>query len=172
MSGKIRTGFYGGSFNPLHEGHLALADFLISHRLVEECWFIVSPQNPLKETADPSDALSRFEAVQHQLINHPQCSVSDIEFNLSYPSYTAQTLRHAEKLYPNREFVLVIGGDNLDLFEKWKDYQYLLDNYDILVYPRTGYSNTIPEGWNRVKMLNAPKMDISSTQIRAAKNNF
>lgn len=167
MTGKIRTGFFGGSFNPLHEGHLALADYLCANKLVDECWFVVSPQNPLKQTADPADAQRRLKAVEEALAGHPGCTASDIEFSLPCPSYTVQTLRHAENLYPNREFVLIIGGDNLDLFKKWKEYRYLLENYDIIVYPRIGYSNRVPEGWTRVKVLDAPLMDISSTQIRA-----
>jgi nicotinate-nucleotide adenylyltransferase len=165
-TGKIRTGFYGGSFNPLHEGHLALADYLCANKLVDECWFVVSPQNPLKKTADPADAAFRLKTVEEALVNHPGCTASDIEFSLPCPSYTVQTLRYAEQHYPNREFVLIIGGDNLDLFEKWKEYEFLRENYDIIVYPRPGYSNQVPEGWNRVKILNAPMMDISSTQIR------
>jgi nicotinate-nucleotide adenylyltransferase len=163
---KIRTGFYGGSFNPIHKGHLALGDYLIANRLVDECWFVVSPRNPLKETADPADAKSRFETVAQALKGHPGCSASDIEFGLPLPSYTVETLRFAAEKYPDREFVLLIGGDNLEIFTKWKEYKYLLEIFDILVYPRPGYSTKIPAGWNRMKFLEGPMMDISSTEIR------
>ena len=163
---KIRTGLFGGSFNPIHEGHLALGDYLIAHKLVDECWFVVSPQNPLKKTADPADAKSRLDAVTISLQDHKGCLASDLEFNLPLPSYTVQTLRYAAEKFPDREFVLLIGGDNLDVFTKWKEYEYLLEKFDILVYPRPGASNTVPENWKRVKMLDGPMMAISSTEIR------
>ncbi|MFA6931874.1 MAG: nicotinate (nicotinamide) nucleotide adenylyltransferase [Lentisphaeria bacterium] len=166
MAKKIRTGFFGGSFNPVHEAHLALGDHLISRHLVDECWFVVSPQNPLKGTADPADAGSRLKAVEKALESHPGCFASDIEFGLPLPSYTVQTLRFATEHYPNREFILLIGGDNLDVFTKWKEYDYLLENFDILVYPRPGAGNQVPKGWKRVKMLDGVMMDVSSTEIR------
>jgi len=164
---KIRTGFYGGSFNPIHEGHLALGDYLIKHRLVDECWYVVSPQNPLKNTADLADAEYRLKNVSEALVGHKNCVVSDIEFELERPSYTIQTLRYAAEKYPEREFILLIGGDNLDVFTKWKDYEYLLSHFDVLVYPRPGCSNRVPENWKRVKLLEGVMMDISSTEIRA-----
>jgi nicotinate-nucleotide adenylyltransferase len=166
MTPKIRTALFGGSFNPIHEGHLRLADYLINHRLVEECWFVVSPQNPLKPAADPSDAQERLSNVRKVLENHPGCSASDLEFSLPLPSYTVQSVRYACTTFPDREFVLLIGGDNLDVFTKWKDYEFLLKNFDILVYPRPGAANQVPESWNRVIMLDAPMMDVSSTEIR------
>jgi len=166
MNKKIRTGFFGGSFNPIHKGHLGLADFILQQGYVDEVWFVVSPKNPLKATADPTDARQRLLTVRKALQHHPHTFASDIEFNRPIPSYTVDTLRYAQATFPEREFVLIIGGDNLDLFTQWKDYEYLLQHHDILVYPRTGASNTIPQGWNRVTMLNAPHMDISSTQLR------
>lgn len=167
MPTKIRTALYGGSFNPIHQGHLALGDFVIAQGFVEECWFVVSPKNPLKPSADESDAIQRYQEVDKALFGHKGCSASKLEFDLPLPNYSVNTLRHAASLYPEREFVLLIGGDNLDVFTQWKDYQYLLDNVDILVYPRPGASNTIPAGWKRVQLLNAPQMDISSTAIRS-----
>jgi len=163
---KIRTGFFGGSFNPIHQGHIALGDYLIDNDLVDECWFVVSPQNPLKKTADPADAFQRLDEVATALKSHPHCSASNLEFSLPTPSYTVQSLRYAAEKYPEREFVLLVGGDNLDVFTQWKEYEYLLENFDILVYPRPGASNKIPEHWKRVKMLTGPMMDLSSTQIR------
>lgn len=171
MAGKIRTGFFGGSFNPIHQGHLGLADYLIKNNLLDEIWFVVSPQNPLKPSADPEDAKERLEGVKKALAGHPGCKVSDLELNLPLPSFTVDTLRYASNKYPSQDFVLVIGGDNLDVFEKWKDYEFLLNNFDIIVYPRPGATNKIPPGWNRVTMLKAPLMDISSTELRE-KHNF
>ena len=166
MARKIRTAFFGGSFNPIHEGHLALAKFLSDNKLADEIWFVVSPKNPLKETADPDDAEIRYKRVVAALKDMPFCSASDIEFNLPIPSYTIDTLRYAELNFPEREFILLIGGDNLDVFEKWKDYQYILNHYDILVYPRIGATNTVSPDWHRVTILDAPMMDISSTELR------
>lgn len=162
----IRTCLFGGSFNPVHKGHLALAETVLQQDLADEVWFVVSPRNPLKPTADPSDALQRLEGVRKALENHPGCTASDIEFDLPLPSYSVQTLRKAVSLYPSREFLLLIGGDNLDVFTQWKEYEWLLSNIDILVYPRPGASNSVPAGWNRVQLLKGPLMDISSTEIR------
>jgi len=162
----IRTVLFGGSFNPIHEGHLALADHVLKHGLADEVWFVVSPKNPLKPTADSADALFRLEGVRNAIIGHPGCFASDMEFSLPLPSYSVQTLRKAVYNFPSRQFLLLIGGDNLDVFTQWKEYEFLLNNFDILVYPRQGSSNLIPSGWNRVQMLNAPMMDISSTEIR------
>jgi len=162
----IRTALFGGSFNPIHEGHLALADQVLKQGLADEVWFVVSPRNPLKPTADPTDAQQRLEEVREALKNLPGCFASDIEFNLPTPNYFVQTLRKAIFEYPEHNFLMLIGGDNLDVFTKWKDYEWLLENIDILVYPRPGASNVVPSGWNRVRMLDAPLMDISSTEIR------
>jgi nicotinate-nucleotide adenylyltransferase len=166
MNPKIRTAIFGGSFNPIHEGHLALGDFILQNQLADECWFVVSPKNPLKPDADDKDAQARLIAVKKALQNHPGCMASDLEFDLPIPNYTVQTVRLAAEKYPDREFILLIGGDNLDVFTQWKDYQYLLDHFDILVYPRPGANNQIPAGWNRMQLLDAPLMDVSSTQIR------
>jgi nicotinate-nucleotide adenylyltransferase len=166
MPALVRTVLFGGSFNPIHEGHLALADFVIQHGFADECWFVVSPLNPLKPTADASDANERLQEVRKALLDHPHCTATDLEFNLPLPSYSVQTLRLAIEKFPNRQFLLLIGGDNLDVFPKWKDYPWMLENIDILVYPRPGATNLVPEGWNRVKMLDAPMMNISSTAIR------
>ncbi len=163
---NIRTALYGGSFNPIHEGHLNLGDFVIEQGLVDECWFVVSPKNPLKATADPSDAEQRYRAVEKALKTHFGCRASDIEFGLPTPNYTVQTVKYAQQLYPNRDFVLLIGGDNLDVFTQWKDYNYLLENVDIIVYPRPGAKNTVPDDWKRVKLLEAPMYAISSTELR------
>lgn len=167
MEKKIRTCIFGGSFNPIHKGHLALGDYIISHGLAHECWFVVSPKNPLKPSADPMDAEKRLLAVKKKLEGHPGCVASDIELHLPIPSYTAQTIRHAIETYPERAFVLLIGGDNLDAFTQWKDYQFLLENMDILVYPRPGYSNKIPHNWKRVRLLDGVLMNVSSTKIRS-----
>lgn len=164
---KTRIGYFGGSFNPIHEGHIRLAEYLLCERLVDEVWFVVSPQNPLKETVDPSDATRRLEEVRKALQGRFGMQASDFECSLPVPSFTVDCLKAASARFPDIEFVLIMGGDNLDVFTRWKDYTYLLEHIDILVYPRPGAGNTVPEGWNRVKMLtDAPLMDVSSTKIR------
>lgn len=166
MSKPLRTGYFGGSFNPIHEGHIRLADRACQSGLVDEVWFVVSPQNPLKSTADPNDAASRLAAVREALQPYPHLIASGFELDKPLPSYTIDNLNLAASQYPDRTFVLIIGGDNLDDLTRWKDYEQLLSNYDILVYPRPGASNTIPQGWQRVKLLDGPLMAISSTEIR------
>jgi nicotinate-nucleotide adenylyltransferase len=163
---RIRTGLFGGSFNPVHYGHINLAKFILEKGLVDEIWFIVSPRNPLKPDADPEDADKRLEAVKQALSYIPNTFASDIEFTMPYPSFTVDTVKKAIADFPEREFVLIIGGDNLDVFTKWKDYEFFLNNIDIIVYPRNGAINKIPAGWDRIIMLEAPLMDISSTMIR------
>lgn len=157
---------FGGSFNPVHFGHINLAKFILEKGLVDQIWFVVSPRNPLKPDADPEDADRRLEDVKEALSDLPGTLASDIEFTMPFPSYTVDTVKKAIAEYPDREFVLIIGGDNLDVFTKWKDYDFFLNNLDIIVYPRNGATNIIPDGWKRVSMLDAPLMDISSTMIR------
>lgn len=170
MNAPIRTGYFGGSFNPIHEGHIRLADHACRLGLVDEVWFVVSPKNPLKPTADPGDATERLAAVRKALVHYPHLIASDFELDKPLPSYTADNLRSASAQHPERRFVLIIGGDNLDTFTQWKDYEVLLRDYDILVYPRPGATNTIPPGWHRVTLLDGPQMDISSTAIRQQSN--
>lgn len=166
----IRTGIFGGSFNPIHQGHIAVADFFYHSKILDEIWFVVSPQNPLKRPNDLEDAATRLQEVKAAVKDYPQFKVSDIEFALPRPSYMAQTLKTLSQEYPDRCFSLIIGGDNLDIFSAWKDSDYILQNYDILVYPRPGYGNRVPTEWKRVHLFEeARMMDISSTQIRENK---
>lgn len=164
----LRTGIFGGSFNPLHSGHIAIGEYFHQSGLLDEVWFVVSPQNPLKTSEVSLNAEERLNACRQALKTYPYLKVSDIEFSLPRPSYMAQTMKTLQELYPRRTFSLIIGGDNLEHFDKWKDYDYLLEHYDILVYPRPGSSKRVPPEWKRVKLFeDAPMMDISSTEIRA-----
>ena len=163
----IRTGIFGGSFNPIHQGHIAIGNYFYNSGLLDEVWFVVSPQNPVKKAEDLADAGERLARVTAQLKAWPWLKASDIEMQLPRPSYMANTLRELEKRYPDRVFTLIIGGDNLEHFRCWREADFLLEHYDIFVYPRPGYDATIPEGWNRVRVFNDVKqMDISSTAIR------
>ena len=172
MADKIRTGIFGGSFNPIHYGHLAVGDFFYHSGLLDEVWFVVSPHNPLKQAEDLADARERLAQVQAALAAYPYLKVSDIELDLPRPSYMSATLRELERRYPQRTFSLIIGSDNLENFVRWHDFQYLIGHYDILVYPRPGYRNEVPVGWKRVRLFReAPQMDVSSTRIREAIRN-
>ena len=151
------TGLFFGSFNPVHNGHLAIARYLLEKGFCREVWFVVSPQNPLKQNAELLDENKRLEILR---------KVCDAEFRLPRPSYTWNTLQVLKKEYPEKSFALVIGGDNLRNFHLWRNYKEILNHYRIFVYPRPGVEvpGTIPEG---VTLVNAPLAAVSSTEIRA-----
>lgn len=163
----IRTGIYGGSFNPVHIGHIALAEWLCRHGELEELWFLVSPQNPLKvQAGDLLDEKNRLELAQIAVKDHPRLKVSDFEFHLPRPSYTVDTLSSLRAAYPGHEFVLVIGADNWLVFDRWKAPEEILRHHRIIIYPRPGYDidpATLPQG---VSMVNTPLFPVSSTEIR------
>lgn len=166
-SPKRRTGIFGGSFNPIHNGHIALARHILSRAGLDEIWFMVSPLNPFKAAA--SDLLPdhlRLDLAHRALATEPQLRASDYEFHLPRPSYTCNTLRHLAADYPDRDFVLVIGADNWLSFHRWAEPQYILDHHAIVVYPRTGSpidAATLPHG---VCLVDTPLYPMSSTDIR------
>ena len=132
-----KTGIFGGSFNPIHKGHISLARQLREKAGLDEVWLMVSPQNPLKQSSDLLDDSVRMQMVQLALQNEPHIIASDYEMRLPKPSYTWNTLQALSKDYPDREFVLLIGGDNWALFDKWYHHEDIQKNYRIVVYPRT-----------------------------------
>lgn len=169
---KIKTGVLGGTFDPVHFGHIQLGKYLTDNKYIDECWYIVSPHNPLKNASDISDEKTRFKQVEKALENYPKSKACNIEFSLPKPSYTANTLRILKEEYPEREFILIIGGDNLDIFTKWKEHDYILNNFKIIVYPRNTATNIIPKNWKNVTLIkNAPLFKISSTEIREERKN-
>lgn len=135
----MRIGLFGGSFNPIHNGHVALGREMLSAVALDEVWYMVSPQNPLKKTAgDLAPEEIRFVLTQKALEDEPRLKASDYEFNLPRPSYTWNTLQHLTQDYPDDEFVLIIGGDNWECFDRWAHYEDILREYEIAVYPRRG----------------------------------
>lgn len=162
---KIRTGIFSGSFNPIHVGHLVVANYLCEYEGLEEVWFLVSPQNPLKVQAEMLDDNTRLELVQLAIEGYPGFRASDFEFNLPRPSYTIHTLDKLKQTYPDREFSLIIGSDNWAVFDRWKDSERILAENPILIYPRLGFpvQKELPPG---VRLVEAPRIEISSTEIR------
>lgn len=134
---KIITGVYGGSFNPIHIGHTAMACELIRRGMVDEVWLVVSPQNPLKNDVSLWDENQRLSLARTAVSHIPRVEVCDVEFEMPRPSYMSSTLRTLSDRYPGREFVLIIGRDNWDIIEKWHDWQWILGNHRVIVLPRT-----------------------------------
>lgn len=161
------TGIYGGSFNPIHRGHVELAEALCLNEGLDELWFMVSPQNPFKKSSpDLLDENTRLELARMALREHPCLKVSDFEFRLPRPSYTVDTLAALRKAYSERLFTLVIGADNWLAFKDWKESDEILRHHRVLVYPRSDHlveATSLPSG---VKLADAPLIDISSTELR------
>ena len=164
MSKPIRTALLGGTFNPLHNGHLAIARCVLEQGLADEVWLLVTPCNPWKKDQKLLDDRLRYDMVADAVKDIPGIKASDYEFNLPKPSYTANTLRRISADYPDREFLLTIGADNWVKFENWREADFILNNYPIIVYPRQGYPIESLSG--QVTLLDCPLMDISSTRIR------
>lgn len=161
---KIRTVIFGGSFDPIHVGHLSLASEVVTSGLAGEVWFLVSPQNPHKEACRLSDENVRMQMVRLAIEGNEKFKASDFEFTLPRPSYTINTLSALEKAFPDREFVLLIGADNWEKFDRWYRHEEILARYEIIVYPReNSLKPELPEG---VTWLSAELHDVSSTQIR------
>lgn len=166
----MRIGIYGGSFNPVHFGHVGLAKWVVEHTDLDEVWLLVSPNNPLKPAGMLAPEAERLEAVREAIQDIPGLKASDFEFGLPRPSYTANTLRALQEAYPEHEFTLLIGEDNLAIFDHWREYEYILENFRIFVYPRHGSETSRPaciqKARNITFLADAPYFDVSSTQIR------
>ena len=171
----MKIGIYGGSFNPIHFGHIGLAEWVVENTDLDEVWLMVSPNNPLKDKnilANEQDRLIKAkEAIGENGIRKTTSGkrivVSDFEFALPRPTYTANTLRALHEAYPENEFSLIIGEDNVAIFDKWREYQYILDHYRVLVYPRHNCNPYPLPSAKDLRMLHgAPYFDSSSTEIR------
>lgn len=164
MEQKIRTIIFGGSFDPIHLGHTALAAEALRQNLADEVWFMVSPLNPHKQGQQLTPEEKRLAMVQLAIEDEPRFKASDFEFTLPRPSYTLHTLQALEAAYPERTFVLLIGADNWEKFDRWYRGDLILERYPIIVYPRGNEQQPLlPQG---VEWLSSRLYDISSTQIR------
>jgi nicotinate-nucleotide adenylyltransferase len=162
------TGLYFGSFNPIHIGHLAIANFMIEFSELEQLWFVVSPQNPLKQKKSLLKDYHRLEMVRLAIEEDDRFRASDIEFRLPTPSYTIDTLAYLEEKHPSREFQLVMGTDGLRTFHKWKHADLIAEKYHRLIYPRPGTDIESARHLSNTTIVDAPLMDISSSFIRKA----
>lgn len=161
-----KVGLFFGSFNPVHIGHLIIANAMLQHSALDEVWFVVSPQNPLKERKTLLDDRQRLEMVRRAIDDNYRLRACDIEFSLPIPSYTATTLAYLQEKYPSKEFCLIMGSDNLATFERWRNWEHILEHYHLFVYPRPGSENCALSSHPHVHMVEVPMMDISSTYIR------
>jgi len=159
-------GLLFGSFNPIHNGHITLATFILKHKPLDEIWFVVSPLSPFKKSKILLDKNDRLDMVKVAIKPFKKFFVSDIEFKMKTPNYTIDTLYEIKKKYPEDSFSLIIGEDNLENFKNWKDSNLIIENFKIYVYPRN-FSKSKPNlNFNTLYKINAPTINISSTDIR------
>lgn len=166
---KIKVGLYFGSYNPIHIGHLAIANYMVEFTDINQLWFVVSPQNPFKKKANLLDDYHRLELVHRAVEGDDRLRASNIEFGLPKPSYTVDTLAYLKDHHPNYEFVILMGSDNLENLHKWKNYETIIENYGIIVYPRPGFDETNVQVHKNIEVIeDSPLMEISSSFIRKA----
>lgn len=168
----MKIGLYFGSFNPVHNGHLIIASFIANYTEIQQIWFVVSPQNPLKDSVGLLNENHRLYFVKTAIEEDKRFKASNVEFKLPRPSYTINTLTYLSEKYPMHNFQIIIGSDSLNNLHKWKNYEAIIANYPIIVYQRPGFEN-IPQQINlsQITVLNAPLIEISSTQIRSMIKN-
>ncbi|WPV68721.1 nicotinate (nicotinamide) nucleotide adenylyltransferase [Chitinophaga sp. LS1] len=161
----MKIGLYFGSFNPIHTGHMIIANFVAYHTDLDKVWLVVSPQNPLKASASLLNEHNRFHLVELAIQDEPKLRASNIEFSLPRPSFTVDTLAYLTEKFPTQEFVIIMGSDSFQNISRWRNYQHIVRNYPIYVYKRPGHEVTETHGAT-VKILEAPMLDISATDIR------
>lgn len=161
----MKVGLFFGSFNPIHVGHLAIANVMVETADFDQVWFVVSPQNPLKKDEGLAHEFDRMDMVEAAIYDNTKLRATDIEFNMPKPSYTVDTLAYLSDKYPNYEFSLIIGEDNLRSFPKWKNHQAILDEYGLYVYPRPNTAASALKDHPSVTWVKAPLFDISATFI-------
>lgn len=163
----MKVGLFFGSFNPIHVGHLIIANIALQATDLDEVWFVVSPQNPFKKNKNLLHEFDRLDLVRAAIADEFHFRVTDVEFGMTRPSYTIDTLAVLTEKYPQHQFALIIGEDNLASFPKWKNYQIILNDFGLIVYPRPDSKVSDLGVHPNVKMIEAPQMDISATLIRS-----
>ena len=162
----MKIGLYFGSFNPVHHGHLIIANYIRQHSDLDQVWLIVSPQNPLKPSAGLLNEYHRFYLTQLAVEPEPNLRASDIEFRLPRPSYTVDTLAYLKEKYPDYKFAIIMGSDSFQNLPRWKNYQVILQQYPVYVYKRAGYDVAETNAGATVTVMEAPLLQISATYIR------
>ncbi|MBT8267482.1 MAG: nicotinate-nucleotide adenylyltransferase [Bacteroidia bacterium] len=167
---KKKVGLFFGTFNPIHVGHLTIANHLVEFSTLDQVWFVVTPHSPFKKKSSLLDNNHRYQMVFRAVEPYSKLKASDIEFNLPQPNYTINTLAYLEEKYPDLEFALIMGEDNLKGFHKWKNYELILENYDLYIYPRIGNGKVESQlkDHPRIHNVDAPIMELSATFIRKA----
>ncbi len=163
----MKTGLLFGSFNPIHNGHLIIANYILQYTDINEIILVVSPQNPFKKDNELLDKSIRIKLAEMALEGNKNIRPSDIEFSMSLPSYTIDTIKKFMTIKPDNDYVLIIGSDNQDSLDLWKDYKELLSLVDVYVYPRPGYKPQKFKAHPKIIAVNAPLLEISSTKIRS-----
>jgi nicotinate-nucleotide adenylyltransferase len=161
----MNIGLYFGSFNPIHTGHLIIANHVLNETDLQKVWFVLSPQNPFKPSASLLNEYDRLHLVQMAIEGNVALRASDIEFTLPKPSYTVHTLQYLKEKYPAYTFTIIMGSDSFQNLPKWKNAEVIINNYSILIYKRPGYQVVDDNGAN-IKVLDAPLLEISATHIR------
>lgn len=169
----MKIGLYFGTFNPIHVGHMIIANHIAEFSDLEKIWMVVTPHNPHKQKSTLLDDHHRLQMVFLATEDYPKIDPSDIEFKLPQPNYTVNTLAHLKEKFPQHEFSLIMGEDNLNSLHKWKNYEVILNNYDLYVYPRIASGELDPQFINHAKIhqIDAPVIEISSTYIRESVKN-
>lgn len=164
----MKIGLYFGTFNPIHVGHLAIANHMAEYSDLDKIWMVITPHNPFKKKSSLLDNHHRYQMVQLALDTYSKIEASKIEFTLPQPNYTVNTLAYLQEKYPDHEFCLIMGEDNLKSFHKWKNYEVILENHELYVYPRIseGVIETRFDNHPKIHKVAAPIMEISSTAIR------
>ncbi len=162
----MKVGLFFGSFNPIHVGHLIIANYMVNHTDLDQVWLVVSPQNPFKKKDSLANDYDRLHLVRLAIEDNPKLRASNIEFDLPKPSYTVDTLAYLKEKHPKKAFVLIMGGDNIATFHKWKNYQHILDHHELYVYNRPNYETGELVKHPKVRLFEAPLMQISASYIR------
>ena len=172
MNQNQKTGLLFGSFNPIHVGHLIIANVMAENTDLQKVWLVVSPQNPFKPSNGLLHEFDRYDMVKAAIADNYKLDVSDVEFHMPKPSYTIGTLAVLSEKHPQKQFKIIMGEDNLENFEKWKNHDRILEHYGLYVYPRPHAGNSLLKNHRQVRMVEAPLLDISATYIRQCiKNN-